>query len=215
MSFLLRLLASLATRLRAFLTSCPKPPASGAQAFARPVPPKPLAVSAVPPWLTFSARELGTKEIPGTESTPRIFQYRELAGCELKGDDGDVPWCRIYVCAMLALAKLPYRKDWMARAVERDSNFVRLEGPALGAICSFWRGSRSGGLGHTGFYWGESKGRVLVEGGNESDAVRRAFFPKNGSLMGLVGYYWPKSLPLPKIGPIKVDDDGRPIRSAT
>jgi DNA adenine methylase-like protein len=102
-----------------------------------------------------------------------------------------------------------YEKDWMARAVERDANFVKLPGPALGAVCSFWRSSKTSGLGHTGFYRGETKTNVLVEGGNESDAVRRQFSLKPN----LVGYYWPKDYPLPQIGGIGVDDDGKPIGS--
>jgi uncharacterized protein (TIGR02594 family) len=183
---------------------------------ARPAPTRAAAAEGgAAAWLAFSEKEIGIKETPGPNATPRIVQYRAIAGCDLKGDDGDVPWCRIYLCAILRLAGLPYRKDWMARAVERDPNFVKLDGPALGAICSFWRGSRTSGLGHTGFYRGECKGRILVEGGNESDAVRRAFFPRSGALMGLVGYYWPKSMALPPIAPIRVTDDGHPTPSAT
>jgi hypothetical protein len=33
--------------------------------------------------------------------------------------------------------------------------------------------------------------------------------------MGLVGYYWPKSMALPPIAPIRVTDDGHPTPSAT
>lgn len=179
----------------------------------RPPPPTVRAVSE-PAWLTLSSKELGVRETPGPRSTPRILEYRRIAGCELHGDDGEVAWCRIYVCAMLALANVPYAQEWMARSVERDLHFVKLSGPALGAICSFWRGSRASGLGHTGFYRGETRDKVLVEGGNESDAVRRAFYPKNAGSMGLVGCYWPKALPLPNVGPIEVNDDGRPFASA-
>jgi uncharacterized protein (TIGR02594 family) len=172
------------------------------------------AADSGPPWLLVSAKELGVKETPGPRATLRVIEYRRIAGCDLTGDDGSVPWCRIYVCAIFALCGIPYLKSWMARAVERDPNFVRLPGPALGAVCSFWRGSRAGGLGHTGFYRGETPTKVLVEGGNESDAVRRAFYPKSSGAMGLVGYYWPKASALPKVGPVHVDDEGQACASA-
>jgi uncharacterized protein (TIGR02594 family) len=171
--------------------------------------PKPTLAAAPqePPWMVASAVEIGVTETPGPKSTPRIMQYRKFAGCDLEGDDGDVPWCRIYICAIFASCGIPYKQDWMARAVEHDANFVQLPGPALGAVCSFWRSSKASGLGHTGFYRGETKTKVLVEGGNESDAVRRQFSLK----ANLVGYYWPKGYPLPKIGAIEVGDDGKPI----
>jgi uncharacterized protein (TIGR02594 family) len=184
-----------------------KPPPTPAAA---PAPP-----DASPAWLAVSAQELGVKETPGPRATPRIMAYRAIAGCDLAGDDGAVAWCKIYVNAVFALAELPIEKVWMARAIERDPNFVRLAGPAVGAVCSFWRGTRGGGLGHVGFYCGETaSGKILVEGGNENDAVRRAFYPKNGRSMGLVGYYWPRSRPLPDVGVVHVDDDGQPYASA-
>ena len=77
-----------------------------------------------------------------------------------------------------------------------------------------WGGSPASGQGHTGFYRGETSTLIWIEGGNESDAVRRAFFPRAGSSMGLIGSYWPKSVPLPKIGPVRVNADGSQIASA-
>ena len=165
-------------------------------------------------WLAISALELGVHETPGRKSTPRVMEYRKIAGCDLRGDDSEVPWCRIYVGAIMALAGLPFRKNWMARAVEHDPDFVKLTGPALGAIVSMWRGSPASGQGHTGFYRGEISTLIWIEGGNESDAVRRAFFPRHGPSMGLIGYYWPKCVPLPKIGPVRVKADGSQIATA-
>jgi uncharacterized protein (TIGR02594 family) len=186
-----------------------------ADRFENPAQPAPAAPQSDPAWLAHSARELGIKETPGPRATPRIIQFRAIAGCDLQGDDGAVAWCRIYVCAMFKLAGLPYLHDWMARSVERDPHFVKLAGPALGAVCSFWRSSRASGLGHTGFYRGgtEDGGRILLEGGNQNDGVSRAFYPRSAGSFGLVGYYWPKGLPLPRTGAIFVDDDGAPIAS--
>jgi uncharacterized protein (TIGR02594 family) len=167
-----------------------------------------------PPWMPIAERELGLKETPGPRATARIIELRRIADCPLTGDDGAVAWCKIFVNAVLVLAGVAVVKDWMARSIERDPNFVRLPGPAYGALASFWRGSRASGRGHVGFYVGETATRVRVLGGNQSDAVRLSFFPRRGTTFGLVGYYWPKSLPLPKTGAIGVDDTGEPVASA-
>jgi hypothetical protein len=78
---------------------------------------------------------------------------------------------------------------------------VQLAGPALGAITVYWRISKSSGLGHVGFYEGEDgHGYINTLGGNESDMVREELLNPHGATFGLVGYYWPKSVPLPAIG---------------
>jgi hypothetical protein len=57
---------------------------------------------------------------------------------------------------------------------------------------------------------GETNSQVLTLGGNESDAVREQFEPKTR----LVGYFWPKSVDLPKGGTIRVgSEDGHPVGS--
>ena len=57
---------------------------------------------------------------------------------------------------------------------------------------------------------GVTSSQVLTLGGNESDAVREQFEPKTR----LVGYFWPKSVDLPKGGAIKVkSEDGHPVGS--
>jgi uncharacterized protein (TIGR02594 family) len=203
-------IAQAIVKLFSFLKSPAPQPAPSPKPEPKPEPkPTPSPAPRDPPWMVASAVEIGVTETPGPKSTPRIMDYRRFAGCDLDGDDGAVPWCRIYICAIFASCGIPYKKDWMARAVERDPNFIELPGPALDAVCSFWRSSKASGLGHTGFYRGETKTKVLVEGGNESDAVRRQFSLK----ANLVGYYWPKGYRLPKIGEIWVDDDGKPIGS--
>jgi hypothetical protein len=59
---------------------------------------------------------------------------------------------------------------------------------------------------------GETKTQVLTLGGNESDAVRQQFEPKSR----LLGYWWPKSVPLPNGGVIKVKSvAGHPEGSET
>jgi hypothetical protein len=101
---------------------------------------------------------------------------------------------------MLESVGIPGTRSALARSFEHDGHFVKLAGPALGAIVTFWRGIKSRGLGHVGFYNGEQGGYISVLGGNESDMVRVENLRACGATFGLSGYYWPKSVPLPVIG---------------
>jgi hypothetical protein len=99
-----------------------------------------------------------------------------------------------------------------SQSFRKDKNFVKLGGPALGAIAVYWRKSPRSGIGHVGFYLGETRTQILTLGGNESDAVRKQFEPK----ARLFGYWWPKSVPLPEERVLRVkSNDGQPEGSET
>lgn len=167
------------------------------------------------PWMNWAEGEIGQKEVPGRGSNPRIMEYRKIAQIPLDGDDSDVPWCKIFVNAAMHTAGLPIQNNAMALSIKNDPDFVELDGPAYGCIVAYWRGSPGSGTGHIGFYCGETpEGRILTLGGNEGDMVKKAFFPKNSRSFGLVGFYWPASIPDPEGGAVEVDDDGEPTGSA-
>ena len=84
--------------------------------------------------------------------------------------------------------------------VSHRSKFPELDGPAPGAVVVFWRKSSRSGLGHVGFYRGETAELVYVLGGNEDDMVQIEPLSKNQ----LRGYWWPTSAPKPAIGKIGV-----------
>lgn len=165
-------------------------------------------------WMAIVRAELGLRETPGPRSTPRIMQIRAESGCTLQGDDGAVAWCKIFAVWVCIKAGLPMRKSWMARDVEKDPGFVKLDGPAYGAFVSFWRGSKAAGTGHIGWYLGESGARVRVIGANQNDSISEAWFPKASASYGVTGYYWPRSVPLPETGAVELDDTGEPVASA-
>jgi uncharacterized protein (TIGR02594 family) len=160
-----------------------------------PTPPKPMPGAL--PWMAWATKEVGFHE-SGTNRN--IQRYTGPAKC---GSEGD-PWCAIFVNAALETANIPGTRSAMARSFERHPNFVKLDGPAYGAITTMWRGSPGAGTGHVFFYLGHiDDSRVLALGGNQSDQVCRQAEPTNR----IVGYYWPKSVPLPKTGRISVDED--------
>lgn len=151
-----------------------------------------------PPWLANAIAELGMREVVGRGSNARVLAYRTLGRTtdDQRTEDGSRPWCADFVCSMLEVAGIRSPRSGMARAVERSPHFVRLAGPALGAIVTMWRGSKSSGLGHVYFYAGQHEGRNVALGGNQNDAVTAALYGTDR----VVGYWWPASEPLPPIG---------------
>lgn len=148
-----------------------------------------------PTWYDAAVKEIGTRELPENKG-PAIRNYIKLAHC---GSEGD-PWCAIFMNAMLESVGILGSRSAMARSPEHNPNFVKLSGPALGAITTFWRISKNSGLGHVAFYAGEQHGFIDALGGNESDMVRAELLNSDANHFGLSGYYWPNSVELPTIG---------------
>jgi uncharacterized protein (TIGR02594 family) len=165
------------------------------QTTTRPVPP--LDPAGAPQWYQKAFNEIGVHE-QGNNSGPDLARYRQLAQC---GVDHD-PWCAIFVNAMLASCNpaVPGTRSASSQSFRDSANFVKLGGPALGAIVVFWRNSPRSGLGHVGFYRGETAESVYVLGGNEDNMVQIEPLSKSQ----LRGYWWPRPNPLPPIGAIKV-----------
>jgi uncharacterized protein (TIGR02594 family) len=158
-----------------------------------------------PSWVTVGLKDLGFHE---TGNNQGIEKFIAQAHCGKLGD----PWCAIWTNAKLEQSGIRGTRSPSSQSFRTDKNFVKLKGPALGAIAVYTRGKPKSGLGHVGFYMGETKTQVLTLGGNESDAVRQQFESK----VKLVGYFWPKSVAQPAGGTIKVASvDGSPEGSVT
>jgi uncharacterized protein (TIGR02594 family) len=175
--------------------SAPPAIATPDQSTTRPVPP--IATDGAPQWYKLATQEIGTRE-EGVNSGAAIARYRQLAQC---GQDHD-PWCAIFANAMFALCNppVPGTKSASSQSFRNNGNFVKINGPTLGAVTVFWRGSPTSGLGHVGFYRGETPGSVYVLGGNEGDMVQIEPMSKNQ----LIGYWWPASVASPAIGKIAI-----------
>lgn len=152
-----------------------------------------------PPWLAWAWKELGTKEEPGNRG-PAIQRYIDLAHCGAQGE----PWCAIFANAALEASGVPGSRSPGSQSFRSHPAFVKLAGPAIGAIAVYWRGTPHSGLGHVGFYCGENYNHVWTLGGNEGDEVQIEPLAKAGPTFGLVGYWWPRSTPTPKLGPATV-----------
>ena len=150
-----------------------------------------------PSWFDWAMNEVGQHELPENRG-PVVQKYIDLAHTGIQGD----PWCAIFVNAALEANGIIGTRSPSSQSFRHDDDFVPLTGPALGAIAVFWRVSRTSGLGHVGFYVSETDVYVNTLGGNEGDAVRVELMAKATGQFGLVGYWWPKTQPLPDIGAV-------------
>ncbi len=167
----------------------------------------PNAASSTPQWFDLAKKEIGNREISDTNDGPVIKRYRQLAQCGAPGN----AWCAIFVNAMLALCNppVPGTKSPSSQSFRSNGNFVKIGGPALGAVTVFWRDSPDSGLGHVGFYNGETANSIFVLGGNEDNMVEIEPVPRNQ----LFGYWWPASINPPVIAKIDLPPGARKTRT--
>ncbi len=173
----------------------PQLPAPSPAPAPSPVPTISGPFAGAPAWFQWALHEIGFHEQGDNRGLDR---YIALAHTGANGE----PWCAIFANAALEATGVMGSRSASSQSFRSNPNFVQLEKPALGAIAVFWRGSPSSGLGHVGFYRGENANRVWTLGGNEHDMVQIEALPKSTSGFGLVGYWWPKAVPLPSGGPV-------------
>ncbi len=151
------------------------------------------------PWSLWALKELGTHEKGGVGSNPRIIEYRKIGKTPIKGDDSNIPWCAIFVNAALEANGVRGTRSALARSFTNNSHFVRLLRPVEGCIAVF-SSSRGPTTGHVGIYQGQTKNKIVIISGNSDNGVTLAGYPT----ARLIGYYWPRGVPMPKAGPINV-----------
>lgn len=143
-----------------------------------------------PTWVKEARSLIGTTETKGPQHTAAVLDFWKtikLGGIK----DDETPWCAAFVGAMLERSGLRSTRADSARSYLSWGK--TLPAPVLGCIVVF---GRAGG-GHVGFVVGQdASGKLLVLGGNQSDAVNIKSFD-NGRVLG---YRWPTGVELPAIG---------------
>lgn len=153
-----------------------------------------------PRWFEIAGSYLGQKEVVGKGSNPVILGWAQQFGGWIRSyfTDDDIPWCALFVNAVLKQAGLKGTNSLAARSFEKWG--YRLDEPAVGAILVF---GRNGG-GHVGFYVAERKDAFLVRGGNQGNAVTDTWISKSR----LLAIRWPFTEPAPTSGPVFKDGSG-------
>ncbi len=160
----------------------------------------PKTPAAKTPWMSWALKEEGFHETGTNMGTEK---YIDLAKAGSRGALLGEPWCAVWANAGLESQGIPGTRSAMARSFEDHPNFIKLNGPAYGCIVVMWRESKGSGKGHVFYYLGENEKGVLGLGGNQKDSVCRQYHPRNR----IVGYYWPKSVPLPVTSAVTVKDE--------
>jgi uncharacterized protein (TIGR02594 family) len=165
----------------------------------------------VPLWLAVSLAHLGLKEGPGNADNKDLVADIKSVASDYQHDA--TPWCAGWVsfCLSKAGEKPSSQPLWaLSYSDTKNQPFVRLAGPALGAIAVK---TRNGG-GHVTFVAGRTKGGALACcGGNQNDEVNVSPYREDV----FVGFYWPKGVALPALTGLKnlpvVGSAGKPVAS--
>jgi len=118
------------------------------------------------PWMPIAIREKGVREYAGAADNPRIVEYlRSTTLGESYSSNDETAWCSAFV--NWSVEKSGYEGTDSAWARSWHNWGRKLKTPRRGCIVVFRRGNG----GHVGFYLGETKTKIKVLSGNQSDSV--------------------------------------------
>lgn len=139
-----------------------------------------------PAWITYAREQIGTREIKGPKHEPKILAWwKAIKRGGIKDDE--TPWCAAFVGGCLEAVGITSSRFESAKSYETWGQ--RLDAPAVGCVVVF---SRDGG-GHVGFVVGQDeRGRLMVLGGNQGDAVNVKSFDQ----ARVTAYRWPPGVPI-------------------
>lgn len=140
------------------------------------------------PWMYTAEQLLGTTEIKGKRSNPRIIQWAKNVGGWITSyyKNDDIPWCGLFVDHCLRVHGIEITIDNPLGARNWAKFGFEVE-PCRGAIMVF---TRKGG-GHVGFYVSEDLDFYHILGGNQSNTVNVTKIAKSRFLSAR----WPTNYP--------------------
>jgi len=136
----------------------------------------------MPNYMDIARGYLGTKEGEGPQNNPLIMEMYASVGADWVEHDS-VAWCAAFLGHCLERAGIRSTRKLTARSYLTFGEPVELKDAREGDIVVFKRGNVSW-QGHVGFYVSDGSGKIAVLGGNQSNAVTIAKYPKT-SLLGI------------------------------
>jgi uncharacterized protein (TIGR02594 family) len=115
--------------------------------------------------------QIGTTEW-ADGSNPAIEAYWREAGIAAQPDD--VPWCAVFVGAVLGRCGVPGTRSPAARSYLAWGEPVDRDAIEPGDVLVSWRGAPDSWTGHVEIATRWENGDLITVGGNERDAVREA-----------------------------------------
>lgn len=153
------------------------------------------------PWLNEAVRMKGIHE-RRDRSTLRSWLDDSVDWI----DPVEIPWCGAFVATVLRKWRPDLQLPENPLGARNWSGWGERAPVQLGAILTFWRGSRTGSQGHVGFCWGEDGEAYHVLGGNQSDAVTVTRVARSR----LLAARWPAGIPQPN-RIVHLSQSGRPL----
>jgi uncharacterized protein (TIGR02594 family) len=133
--------------------------------------------------MTIARSYLGTKEIKGSADNPKIMEMYRTVGHDWVEHD-EVAWCAAFVGHCLEKAGFASTRKLNARSyLTWGEKVAGLEQAREGDVVIFTRGTSSA-TGHVAFFLKTVGSQVEVLGGNQSDGVTIARYPKS-RLLGI------------------------------
>lgn len=132
-----------------------------------------------PSWLLVAWSLRGHKELAKGDNGAIQLMFHDVATNDAADTRDEVPWCAAFVGSCLTRAGYPSSRSLLAKSYLTYGK--ALDGPALGALVVFNRGS-SPAAGHVGFVVGWDEGTVYVLGGNQGNAVTVTPFARSRAL---------------------------------
>lgn len=119
--------------------------------------------------------QYGNHDIPGILDNPTVDEYiRTVSGDSALTDE--TAWCAAFVGWCLKQAGRPNTASLAARSYLNYG--AATTAPVFGDLVVLWRISPTGPYGHVGFFVRATDTGIYILGGNQSDAVNIALFPK-------------------------------------
>ena len=143
------------------------------------------ALASTATWLPIAWNELGVREQGPSGNNQRIVGYSRTIGQTSVTTD-QVPWCASFLGACLEHAGIRSTRSLRARSYLDWGRVV--DDPRFGAIAVFSRTSNPA-LGHVGFVIAALDSELVILGGNQSNAVTVARFPRSR----LISLRWPQN----------------------
>lgn len=133
--------------------------------------------------LEVAKSHLGLKEVAGEKSNPKINEMFSAVGHpEIKSDE--ISWCAAFVGYCLIQAGFKSTGSLAARSYLNWGFPIEIEKAQPGDVVVLWRVKPNSWQGHVFFYEAHNSSHIIGIGGNQSNAVTRAPFPRT-QLLGI------------------------------
>lgn len=136
-----------------------------------------------PIWLETAQKEIGQKEVKGRKDNPRIVAYHAVTRAGEAADE--VPWCSSFACWCFEQNGV---RSTRSKSASSWLTWGKPCEPQTGCVVVFGKSDPDAkGTGHVAFLLGIDGDRVFVVGGNQQNAVTRAWRKRDA----IVGCRWP------------------------